>query len=284
MLIILYICIVFFSVLQSAAAKLYNRQSDNASVFNAVKALFALVLFGAMSIGGFGMHIPTAVYGALYGLSLCVSMYSGYKALCSGPMSLTSLIVSFSVVIPLIYGIGFCGEELTAFKIAGLAFLVLAIVFVNMNKAGSGNNKVSYGKWMVFVMLTFVTNGICSVLQKMHQSEFTGRYLNEFMIFSMLLCTLIFFFAAVIKGGMKEFGSVKGKRYGCLAGISNAVSNYCTLALAGFENASVLYPTISAGTILVTLLFAVALFGEKLRYNQWLALGAGVVAVVFLKI
>ena len=38
-----------------------------------------------------------------------------------------------------------------------------------------------------------------------------------------------------------------------LSGLANGIANFLTLVLAGMENASVLFPIISVGTILVSL-------------------------------
>ena len=69
-----------------------------------------------------------------------------------------------------------------------------------------------------------------------------------------------------------------------LSGLANGIANFLTLVLAGMENASVLFPIISAGTLLAALLCGKLLFKEKLRANHYAALAAGIVAVVLLKL
>ena len=112
MVIFIYLLIVTLSVFQSAATKAFGRQSQNSFVFNAIKASSALVLFGLMAAVGFTPHLPTALLGMLYGTLLALSMYAGYKALCLGPMAITSMLVSFSIVIPLCWGITVGNETL----------------------------------------------------------------------------------------------------------------------------------------------------------------------------
>ena len=105
MVIAIYALIVLFSVTQSATTKLFNRHSANSSVFNAIKATSSFALFALMAVSGFTFHLPTLTFGLLYGICLCLSMYAGYKALCLEPMALTSMLVSFSVLIPLLRGL-----------------------------------------------------------------------------------------------------------------------------------------------------------------------------------
>ena len=124
---VLYVLIVLASVSQSWAGKAYNKKGGASYLFNALKAGSALIMFGIMSAYGFTFRWETLVFGAFYGASLSLSMYSGYRALVLGPMSLTSMLVSLSVIVPVVWGVSVRGEELNAFKYAAFLFLVLAL-------------------------------------------------------------------------------------------------------------------------------------------------------------
>ncbi|MBQ8345661.1 MAG: hypothetical protein IJY42_05285, partial [Clostridia bacterium] len=107
---------------------------------------------------------------------------------------------------------------------------------------------------------------------------------KEFMLFAMLLCSSVFSISAFRKITFRELKMIKGKRHGVLSGLANGIANFLTLVLAGMENASVLFPVISAGTILASLLCGRLIFREKLRANHYVALAAGIAAVVLLKL
>ena len=285
MVISVYILIVLASATQSAAAKLFNRNCSQSSVFNALKSCTALILFALAAVFGFSFHLPTVLFGVSYGASLCISMYAGYRALCLGPMALTSMLVSFSVIIPLIWGITVGNETLKTMQYPAFALLFIAIILTNADKIKAKKLKeTNYGLWFLFVGITFVCNGICSILQKQHQTLYPEAYSREFMLFAMLLCSLIFVISALRKVSLRELNTIKGKRYGILSGLANGGANFLTLVLAGLENASVLFPIISAGTILGSLLCGRLIFREKLKVNHYAALAAGIAAVVLLKL
>lgn len=285
MIALIYICSVLFAVTQTVTTKIYAKESDNSIVFNTIKTVFALLFFGLISIGGVRMHIPSIIYGCLYGIALSLAMYTAYTAISLGIASLTSVLVSFSVIIPIVYGIAFCGENMTAPKAAGMFFLVLALVFANIDKMRTKSEKeTNYVKWLLFVFATFVLNGTCSVLQKMHQNYYPGEYLNEFMLSAMILSTLAFVIVFIFKVSFKELKATKGKVHAAVSGAANAIANYSTLALAGLEHASVLYPLISAGTILAVLLCGRFILKESLKKNHFIGLACGLAAVVFLKL
>ena len=285
MVIAVYLLIILASATQSATTKLFNRNCPHSAIFNAIKSSSALILFALSASFGFTFHWQTVLFGVLYGCCLCVSMYSGYRALCCGPMALTSMLVSFSVVIPLIWGVTAGNETLKTIQYLALAFLLLAIILLNADKLkAKGSTQINYWLWLMFVGVTFLCNGICSILQKQHQTLYPEQYSKEFMLFAMLFCSIVFAISAFGKVSLKELKSIKGKRYGVLSGVANGTANFLTLVLAGFENASVLFPIISAGTILASLVCGRLLFGEKLKPNHYIALILGIAAVILLKL
>ncbi len=280
---LLYCSAIVFSVAQSASAKLYNRKSDNAAFFNAFKALASFVVALFFLKSGFVLHLPTGLYGAAYGLLLCLSMYAGFRALCLGPMALTGMIVSFSVMLPLLYGVIFQKEPLSLLKGIGLVLFVIALILTSLGKQKEPS-KQGGSKWAFFVLLTFVSNGGCSILQKMHQTAYAEEYCGAFMFYSGLTCCIVFIGRSLMQMKPQEFLQAPGKLSAAAAGLAGGASNLCTLFLAGSENASVMYPVISAGTILVSLLCGRVLFGEKIRPLQIPAFLCGICAIVLLKL
>ena len=282
---IVYFLIVLSSVTQSASTKAFNRKCSHSDVFNALKASSAMIMFAIMAIPGFTFHLPTVLFGLAYGTALCLSMYSGYKALCLGPMALTSMLVSFSVVIPLFWGLTFGNEKLSLLQCIAFALLLVALISTNADKLSAGSIRgTSYGIWLTFVGITFLCNGICSILQKQHQTLYPEAYSREFMFFAMLLTSVIFTSVALARRSFREIRECKGKSFGLLSGFSNGMANFLTLILAGFENASILFPVISAGTILLALLCGRIVFKERLKINHYAALAFGLVSIVLLKL
>ena len=282
---VLYLLAIAATVAQSASTKMFIRQSRQSAVFNLCKASSSLVLFALMAAKGFAFHWPTLIMGFAYGGCLCLSMYAGYKALSLGPMALTSMLVAFSVMLPLVWGVTVGQETFGLVKMVALVLLILAIVLTNADQLGKKQQlKAGRGLWLMFVFLTLGCNGVASILQKVHQTRYPEAYSREFMFFAMLLCTLAFGFIVLKKMSLQEIRAVPGKRYGVLSGMTNGVGNFLTLMLAGSQNASILFPIISGGTILGALLCGRLVFKEKLKLNHYFALIAGMTAVVLLKL
>jgi drug/metabolite transporter (DMT)-like permease len=100
---------------------------------------------------------------------------------------------SFSVLIPMVWGIAVMGEKPSTLQYVALAILLSAILLVNADKfkPAKTDQKTNYGFWILFVAATFVCNGACSVLQKEYQNVSKESYSREFMFFAMLVYIII---------------------------------------------------------------------------------------------
>lgn len=281
---ILYFLIVLLSCTQGASSKLAGSNGNNIHpvIFNTLKSVPPFLFFFIISIPNFQFHLPTLGYGIAFAVSQCVSMHCGYKALSIGPMSLSSMIASFSLIIPCLYGILFCNEPITVIKAVGFVLLIGALLITNSAKK-STNNQIS-GRWVFYITATLVCNGIVSVIQKIHQLRYTGNYLNEFMMFATLATSLIFVVCLIYGKHWRTWKKTRRTGLGVLAGLTNSGVHYLTLALAGAENASVLFPVISGGTIAASVLCGRFFFKEKQSSQRIIGFILGIISVILLKL
>lgn len=275
----------FFAVAQSAAAKLYAKENSavNTLSFNLVKAGAAFLLFGIISAYGFSWHTPTLIYAVLYGMGMLCSMICGYLALMKGPMALTSLIVSYSVVIPCLFGVFYRNEELSTIQIYGLVLLCISILLLRKKDASLVFKK----NWFLCVAATFSVNGICSVIQKLHQTAYPGKYCNEFTVYALAAIFAVLLAATVIekiKNGKKTAAPKEKIKFSALAGVFMGLANYTTLVLSAQENATVLFPLITVCTMILNYATARILFREKLTLIQLGGIAVGITSVVLLKL
>lgn len=245
--------------------------------FNINKAVIGTVLFLVLGLAnGFSWHFYTMFFGALYGISLCISMHTGFKALSMGPMALTSVIASFSLIIPFLFGIVFWNESLTLLTFIGIILLLISVLLINIKKESGFS-----GKWLFYALITLLTNGVCSVIQKMHQIKFPSLYKTEFMFWALLWVSIILLVKYKTKDKHTE---LKFSLLGTVSGIANCLANYIVLYLSATENASVLFPIVAIANIITVWVIGILFFKERLRALQAIGLVTGVVSVVLLKI
>ena len=267
---------------QSILMKQYNQKSSSANpyLFSAITVLFAMLFF--ILSAGSGLHfagelVPYAVgfaiaYGAAQvGLNLAIA---------TGSLAISSLVSSYSLLIPTFYGLLFLKESLKATAYIGIVLLFLSLYFINMKKEAMSFSV----KWLVYLILAFVGNGMCSTVQKMQQLKFDGGYKNEFMIISYACVFLIMLIILVIKRT-----DIKGLLKKCLifaapTGLANGATNLFVMILTGLLPTALLFPTVSAGGSLIMFFVSRFLYKEKIAGKQLLGYGLGVVSVVLMNL
>lgn len=269
-----------FATSQSTFTKLAPNVTGKSKImrFNVMKVGAAFAVFTLIFIWKMKFHLPTFLYAGIYGASQFFSTLFGFLALASGSLALTSTIVSYSVIIPCIFGVAFLGERVGIINGVGFILLLLSIFLLKKPSDGKKFSK----EWLTYVAITFGCNGISSIVQKLHQTAYPGKFQGEFMIFSMFVSLLLFVFVwAVVK---KDSGDgVCHAKYALPAGVLMGFNNYLTLALASKLNASVLFPTVSVFQTVFNLLFSKIFFKEMLNVRQIIGILLGVASVILIK-
>lgn len=263
---------------QSVFVKLSTEKSEkNILQFNALKAGTALILFFMISLYHFQMHLPTMLYGALYGLALLASMVSGYLALGKGPMALTSIITSYSLIIPCVFGAVYLNEEIRA-----LQYLGLILLFASMGLISRIENKLIFQKnWLFYVIITFVCNGVCPVIQKLHQVHYPEKFRQEFMVYALFVIVILLLLISAGKGKKQKKTEIK---YAALSGICMGLGSYITLLLSSSVNATVLFPIVSVATMLLNYIISMILFQERFNKIQSGGFIIGIISIVLIKL
>ena len=243
---------------------------------NTLKVGASLILFLLISFYKMQFHLPTVLFALIYGFALFFSTLFGYKALMCGSMALTSLIVSYSVIIPCIFGILFLNEILSFIRISGIVLLLISMCLLK----GRTNNVKFNKQWFVYVAITFLCNGICSVIQKLHQTAYPSEYCNEFMIYSLCVTFILFLIITICKNEEKGTGVM---RYAVIAGILMGIGNYLTLVLSSKVDATVLFPMISVFSMLCNVIVSKFYFKDKFNIAQLTGIGIGVFSVLLIK-
>lgn len=283
--ILLGLIVIFMSVQQVAKKAFSNRCSGGALTFSAASCVAALTVF-LVTAGG-ELHFTWAFvgYSVAFAASYCFALIFGLLAIKVGPLSLSSLLSSFSLLIPTFYGIVALQEQTSLFLYLGLVLLLGALVLINFEKKGQ-QKKITL-RWVIYVLLGFVGNGMCSTVQKIQQIHMSGQYRSEFMIVALGLCIVAVSILAVITERNQILPAVK-KGAVCFVpcGLANGIVNFLVIYLSapGRMAASVMFPVISGGGIVLTFLISVFVYKEKLSKWQLIGSGLGLISVILLNL
>ena len=127
----------------------------------------------------------SAGFAAMFALATVFSV----MALTIGSLAITSLVLSYSLIIPTLYGILFLNEKITPLKCGGILLLLLSFFLVRAQTKEDDKTSKPTVKWIIYVLVAFVSNGMCSVVQNAQQRRFNGMQNSNFMILALIIST-----------------------------------------------------------------------------------------------
>mgnify|MGYP003302583833 CR=1 FL=1 len=276
------IAIIMGLAVQNIVKKPYTDRTEGRGVylFNTLLSFSALLFFVGTSKN---LHFNWSIIPYAFGFSFTYILASVFsvKAISCGSLSLTSLILSYSLMLPTFYGILFLQESMSVGFLIGIVLLVISLLLIN-KKGDSGN--ITW-KWLLFVFLSFVGNGLCTVVQKMQQVSSKGEFKNEFMIVSLFIVALAMLVFTLKYERTEASQYVRyGWHFALLCGIMNGVVNLFVMILSARMPVALMFPLISAGGIIITYLVSKFFYKEKLAAMQLTGFLIGIVSVVFLNL
>jgi drug/metabolite transporter (DMT)-like permease len=236
--------------------------------FNSVNGLITAVIFFAFS--GFRIDFSRFSFIIAIAMTSCAVAYTvlGFKVLKSGNMALYSLfLMSGGMVLPYLFGVMFLDEQLTLFRIAGLIFILCAIIISNLSSLSMDKNLI------LLCISIFVLNGFVSIFSKCHQifTEYKPVDTTLFVLYTgiakFVLCEAVLLF---YKKEKKKISFSTKNSLPTVAGAALIGGISYALQLIGAKNlpATVLYPMITGGCIVFSSVFGIIFFKERISSSQ----------------
>ena len=269
---------------ESVLIKKYNeKHTAGGMFFTGILSLFALVFFLASDKNGLVFPAEMLPYAVAFGLIYCISYFLTFVALACGSFTLSMLIISYSLVFPILYGIIFLHEPVSVFTCIGFVLLMISLFFVRENK---DEKETQFSvKWLISIIIVTAGNGALAIIQKIQQIRFNNECNNEFMIAGLAVSAAALLIGGIIKDRRQLKEIIRyGIPYAGTAGVANGVNNLLTIAVNNLLPLSIVSPVCSGMKIVVSFLSATVLFKEKYMKRQIVGVGIGVIALVFLNL
>ena len=281
---LLLILIILGVCLQSVAQKMYDRRvGGGVYSFTAATALLAGIVHLVASGGELHFSTEFLGYSVVSATTYCLALIFMLRAISTGSLALTSLILQYSLLIPTVYGLIALGEPIKLWLFVGIAMLMVSLVLINQE--GKVEKKQITLKWGIYVLITFLCNGIGSTVQKIQQIECNGQYKSEYMVVAMALATIALFILAVTNEKKSMVPNLKkGLPMYTLCGLANGAVNFMVLVLALRMPASVMFPVVAAGGVVTTSLVSRFVYKEMMSTQQKIGLVLGVLAIIALNL
>lgn len=269
--------------------EVYNRKVKKVNSFCYTMMLSFVVALFYLCYGKFRFTFDktTTIFGGLYAVCYCVCTVALLKALKIGYVSLTSLIFSYSLILPALFGIFAYSTSPSVAFYFGLALFAVSLFFLGKKKTSEEKKSFSV-KWLIYVLAAFFANGGCSILQTHQQRLCNGNYKSEFMLTAMII---VFVFCLIItlvcvKKNKDEIATniTKGWYAAIGYGVINALLNLFVMLAVAYLSPGVVFPVICGGGLILTLLLSVAIFKEKLNSYRIIGFVIGVISIVLMNV
>ncbi len=297
--IVLLLAVVCFAG-QFAFTKLFEARV-NQTVTSALVMLVFTNLVGAalyLFIGGFRVSFSAVSFfwAILFALVMIPYYIVGIKVLSLGSLALYSMFMMLGgMLVPFLYGIIWLNEKPSVFQIAGSVLLTAFIVLQAVSKGDAGREEGGgkKGKKALFFLLClviFFANGMTGVIAKAHQISIGAVDEVSFTVIACLLTalfSLLLLLASLIrkKEGITQARlTLRPAPLGIMTLLGGAAytGNFLLLKAATNIPASIQFPIVSGGVIVLSALVSALVFRERLAAKEWVSVvGAFVATVLF---
>ncbi len=254
--------------------KLRGDSLEASLIYTAEGAVANIIMMLILSKFNIGFSWFSFLVAIVYSAVLVTSTYFSIKALKTANLSVYSMFLMLGgMLLPFLYGILCCNEELTAGKIVccGLIFAAMAMT-VQKGSAKKGAIK--------FYIICFILNGLVGVISKFHQSNPAAVSSQSLLFMVNSLNLVICFIILCIHTKKALIPQKKELKYSMGGSLINCMANLFLLIALQRVNASVQYPIVTGGTIVCSTIIAL-LQRERLGKKEIFAVIAAFLSTVF---
>lgn len=290
LIILSVIASALIGILRGKYAKSYPMSGVYLWRFNFYQNIFcflSILLIYLFSGTKFSFSVFSVLLGAALAVANILSLEGLLQAQACGSFAYTSVIVALSAIIPSMSGPVLFGEKVTVSQFAGIGLMIICIILSPGNDGGE--RRAVNLKWLLFCTVAFVFSGAVGVVQKIHQNNAAHKAEMPALL---LTCFFVSFAISGIRliterGRMKKSGESLNKLtlavllFPAVSGLCFAFPHTINLFLSGRLASVVFFPTINLCPMLLTMLYAVFGFKERLTAKQWAGIAVGILSTVF---
>ena len=256
----------------NSVCKKHLKTNDDIYQFNIFVYAVCILIFGILTLNG-SLSLYTVLLGVLFGVVTALSNLYKMLALSKGPMHITLLITTSSMIIPTLSGV-FFGEKFSLFKLL-LVLILIYFIYLSIGKSKEGKINKSWG---IYCLLAFILIGSIGVIQKIHQTSSHKSEISGFLFVS-------FFISLIISGlRVKDKKNFKDKKnlipLAMICGGCTFSMNYINLKLSGLLPSQLFFPLVNGSAIILSSLMSVIVFKERLSKKQTVGLVGGIICLI----
>ncbi|MBR2930224.1 MAG: hypothetical protein IKC32_03235 [Clostridia bacterium] len=230
-------------------------------------------------------------YALLAGFLYCTASLFNYLAIGCGPFAITTLIVSYSIVLISGYGIAWLGESASPLTYAAFVGIAISLFLVRTEPQATDESSEKTEaprlslKWLIYVVLATLLSALFSIVIREQQIAFGGSVDNECMIISLGFSALLLLAFGIVQSRKNSLSILKSTApYALGAGMANGATNLLSLITNTMMAISISSPTRSVVKTAITFAYSYFILKERFLPRQLFGVVIGVVSTVLLNI
>jgi len=277
LLAILFSSILFF-VFKSFSK--FNINTLQAIIFNYIVAFTVGIIVNKTNFSvSETLYKPWLLYCICLGiLFITIFLFMGKTSQKNG-VSVASVASKMSLIIPVLFGIYFFKEEISLLKTIGI-FIALVAVYFTTKK----NDATIEPSNFIYPLLLFIGSGVIDtslnyIQEKCLQDEETALFSSLTFLSAFIIGIIVLIYQIIKKQFTFHFKNLLG---GILLGIPNYFSMYFLIRALQNEKiqSATLFTLINIGVILLTTIFGILLFKEKLKRHNYIGIALAIIALL----
>jgi drug/metabolite transporter (DMT)-like permease len=257
----------------------YNINTLQAIIFNYVIAFFVGYFISPIHFSISELLSAPWLFGSVFlgFMFICVFNILGKTTQVNG-ISVASVSSKMAMIIPIMFGIIVFHENLGISKLTGIIVALLAVYFTSKKESGA----IQTSNYILPALL-FLGAGIIDTSMNYIQYHYVKK--DEASVFASFTFIFAFIFGILffIIKSFKEENKIKGKNIlaGIILGIPNYFSMYYLIKALQNKNieSATIFTLINIGVILLTTIFSLLIFNEKIRKQNFIGILLAIVAV-----
>jgi len=213
--------------------------------------------------------------GLLTGLAYYGAFYFYQKSVKENGVSLSIAVGKMGIIIPMMLSLFLWKELPEAVQWVGIIISMVAIGIINISP-----KDFQGAKFKTSLLLFFVIGGLGDFFNKLFQVSVGSAYKDLFLA--------VVFGAALIAS---LFLTVKHKNitkmsilFGIMVGIPNMLTAFYLISALSKMNATVVFPMYSGGAIMLSMLWSMFAFGERLKLKEIVGIVMIILALVLINL
>lgn len=213
--------------------------------------------------------------GIVTGLMFYYAFYFYQKSVRDNGVSLSIAVGKMGIVIPMILSLILWHEIPAPLQWVGILMSMVAIGIINIK-----SNDFKGAKIKTSLLMFFIIGGLGDFFNKLFEVYVGAQYTDLFLV--VVFSTALI---ASIDNTIKHKNITKQSVvYGFVVGIPNMLTAFFLISALGMMNATVVFPIYSGGVIMLSMLWSMFAFSEKLKQKDVVSIAMIFIALILINL